>query len=77
MKYRVKVEYYKDGSIKYYPQCYKGWFNGWKSIKKDSAHLYGDLCRYADNISTDLKSIALCEKGKNIVLEITYEYINK
>ena len=76
-KYRIKQEVYKDGSVKYYPQYYRGFFSGWKSLFSN-----GNKATSLNNVTTGtreqaLKAIELCEKGKNIVIAVTFEYINK
>ena len=77
MKYRIKIEKYKDGNCKYYPQYYKGCFSGWKSLYHD-----GDRMKYATDILVSsreeaLRSIDLCEKGFNELVSVEFEYINK
>lgn len=76
-KYRIKQEVYKDGSVKYYPQYYRGFFLGWKSLFSN-----GEKAGVSSNLEVRtqkeaLKAIELCEKGKNIVIAVTFEYINK
>lgn len=73
--YRIKQEVYKDGSIKYYPQHYVGWFSGWKSLGSEGKKYF-----YANTLDVSsrekaLRAIGLCEKGKNVFVEINYEYL--
>jgi hypothetical protein len=75
-KYRVKQEVYKDGSVKYYPQYYKGFLSGWLSLQRDGEKCQALRNRYDSSREDALNAVDLCDKGKNIVINITYEYIN-
>ena len=74
-KYRIKQEFYKDRSVKYYPQHYVGFFTGWKSLGSNGNKFYYVSTLDVSSREQALRAIDLCEKGKNVVVEITYEYL--
>ena len=76
-KYRIKVEAYGDGSVKYYPQWYRGYFTGWKSLQSSGEKAYYADCLNLPSREDALRAIDFCYNGKNIVIEITYEYIKQ
>ena len=73
--YRINQEVYKDKSVIYYPQHYTGFFTGWKSLGFNGQKFF-----YSDDIAVSsreeaLKAIDLCEKGRNVLIQVTYEYL--